>query len=291
MLIDSGHKKWAYATLTASAAALALYWWVDRRAPDGLTGGSTAGLWFGVAGSLLMVYAGLLSALRKVPSWWWLGSRTVWLKGHIWLGSLSGVFLLCHSGFRWGGPLERLLWLVLAATLLTGALGLALQQFLPRMITTRVPREAPYGQIPHLCRKLHQQAAAVMDEVVNEAPGTDGQNTLADHSELGLGARAKLVTFYQAQVRPLLGERYDRRLALADPLKAEASFSSLRQLPGLATAGKQIDELESLCEERRQLGEEERLYGYLHGWLLLHVPLSALLLVLGVAHAVMSLYY
>ncbi len=55
--------------------------------PGGLTGGSLVGLWYGIIGSALMIYAGLLSLLRRVPSWWWIGSRKVWLRGHIWLGT------------------------------------------------------------------------------------------------------------------------------------------------------------------------------------------------------------
>jgi drug/metabolite transporter (DMT)-like permease len=120
LLIDSSHKRWFLVTLVLALAALAVYavfWW---NSPGGLTGGSILGVWYGLLGSALMVYAGLLSALRKVPSWWWIGSRKVWLRGHIWLGLLSGVFILCHSGCRWGGPLEVILWVVLIATLATG---------------------------------------------------------------------------------------------------------------------------------------------------------------------------
>ena len=46
-----------------------------------------------------------------------------------------------------------------------------------------------------------------------------------------------------------------------------------------------------MCEERRLLREQERMHFWLHSWLLVHVPLSAALLVLGAAHVVMSLYY
>ena len=80
-----------------------------------------------------MVYAGLLSAMRNVPSWWWIGPRQTWMRGHIWLGLLSGVLILCHSGYRWGGPLEIALWVVLIAMLMTGIYGLVLQQVLPRL--------------------------------------------------------------------------------------------------------------------------------------------------------------
>lgn len=82
-------------------------------------------MWYGILGAVLLVLIGLLSALRHVPTWWWLGPRKVWLKGHIWLSLPAVVLVLCHTGFRWGGMLERLLWIVFALTVATGVFGLA----------------------------------------------------------------------------------------------------------------------------------------------------------------------
>src|SRR4051794_23925428 len=96
VLIDATHKRWIIATAAVAVAALGLYLLVARMTPGGLTGGSTVGLWYGVIGSALMIYAGLLAAHRKLPVRPWIGPRKVWLRGHIWLGLLSGVFLLCH---------------------------------------------------------------------------------------------------------------------------------------------------------------------------------------------------
>ena len=52
-----------------------------------------------------------------------------------------------------------------------------------------------------------------------------------------------------------------------------------------------VTELESLCGERGAYAEQERMFRWLHGWLLLHIPLSLALLVLGTLHAILSLYY
>ncbi len=52
-----------------------------------------------------------------------------------------------------------------------------------------------------------------------------------------------------------------------------------------------LDDLESICEEQRQLNLQTRLYHWLHAWLLVHVPLSIALLVLGGVHAVVALRY
>src|SRR5207302_136155 len=94
VLIDSKQKKWFVAFLLLSAAAFAAWRQVNRTIPGGLRGGDTVGLWFGSLGSLLMIYSGLLAAHRKVPSWWWLGARKTWLRGHVWMGLLSVVLIL-----------------------------------------------------------------------------------------------------------------------------------------------------------------------------------------------------
>ena len=52
-----------------------------------------------------------------------------------------------------------------------------------------------------------------------------------------------------------------------------------------------LEDLENICEEERQLSRQRRLYHWLHAWLLVHVPLSLALLLLGGIHAVMALRY
>jgi hypothetical protein len=289
LLIDSSHKKWALATFALSVAALGSYAWFSHISPNGLSGGSRVGLCYGILSALLMVFAGSLSFLRKVPSWWWIGSRKLWLKGHIWLGLLSGVLGLCHSSFRWGGPLEQALWIVVALTLATGVYGLLMQQLLPHALTTRIQREAPYEQIPHICVVMRRKADALVESIWN-IDILASQMSLRD-SQSGIGARVQLRQFYEKQMRPFLDAAAPRQSLLRDSLQAEVAFARLRALPGLADARAQLDEMESLCEERRQLAAQERLHLWLHSWLLLHIPLSVALLVLGVAHVVSALYY
>ena len=69
MLIDANHKRWIWGTSVAAVLATGVYLWINRLIPGGLTGGTTVGLWYGLAGSLLMVFAGLLSAHRKLLRW------------------------------------------------------------------------------------------------------------------------------------------------------------------------------------------------------------------------------
>jgi hypothetical protein len=76
-----------------------------------------------------------------------------------------------------------------------------------------------------------------------------------------------------------------------NPLQAETRFAKLRSMVSLEGLRDELGQLATLCDERRQLAEQERLQVWLHGWLLLHVPLSLALLVLGVLHVYFALYY
>jgi hypothetical protein len=291
VLLDSTHKSWFWVTLILAIVALGAWLVLDYIHPSRLTGASTVGLWYGVAGALLMIYAGLLAAHRRFPRFQWLGKRQTWLRGHIWLGALSGVLLLCHSGFRWGGPLEQLLWVAVGGTLITGFIGLGLQQALPRLITERVASEAPYEQLPHLCQTMRRRADSLVDDIcADEESALPGAGTQAGVKWAENG-RVQLRLFYEQDVRPFLQPQAPRRSPLMNPLTAEIRFDRIRRLSGLENAGDKLTELDKLCRERRQLADQDRLHFWLHAWLLIHIPFSAGVLVLGTLHVVATLYY
>jgi hypothetical protein len=53
-----------------------------------------------------------------------------------------------------------------------------------------------------------------------------------------------------------------------------------------------LGELEALCDQRRQISTQVRLYHWLHGWLVLvHIPAAAAMAGLTVVHILASLYW
>jgi hypothetical protein len=355
VIIDAGHVRWAAATVLAAIGALIGYAWADRITPGGVRGGTTAGLWFGIIGTGMMAYAGLLSALRKVPSWSWLGARKTWLKGHIWFGLLSVVFILCHGGFRFGSGWELALWAVYAAIIVSGLFGLLVQQSLPSVLTRQSPGEVSYEQIPHYSRGLAVRAEDLVDAMQEARTGSDdAMNQFASDFDrivrpyLG-GSRPRdgrfisetaIATWYQrvrdalqvgaapesparalesaaalpvAAVRPdglaarapkLLGDlnRLTDTLQTAGLAHATRGFladlrAATMEMPEVAPAVSRqltahwLTVIEELTLERHRLHAQERVHRWLHGWLLIHVPLSAALLVLTGVHIFMSLYY
>ena len=55
--------------------------------------------------------------------------------------------------------------------------------------------------------------------------------------------------------------------------------------------GDLIERIAAACETRRQFDLQARIHGWLHGWLLVHVPLSFALGVLLAVHVPLALWY
>ncbi len=278
MLIDHTHRPWIVGTLAAGVGAVTLYFVFDYFTPGGgLRGGDTVGLWYGVAGSALMVFAGLISALRRLPSWWFLGQRRVWLRGHVWLGLLSGVLILCHSHFRMGGPLEFLLMVVVFLVIGSGILGLLLQQFIPALIREQVESEAPLSQLDEILLRMRDQS----DDLYSKAVGE-----LADEV-----ARLRVQGFYLETARPWLSEVLPVDSPIAHAPISREIFAQTAKIQGGPNLMAFLTRLEGYCNERRQLARQQQLHKILHTWLLIHVPLSVMLLILGIAHVITALYW
>ena len=263
MKIDRTHRPWGIATAILFAIAALVYIFVAMRSAGGPRGGTALGLSFGIAGYTLMLYAGFLGVRKKFPVLR-IGRAQTWMRGHLWLGLLSFPLILFHGGFAWRGPLTAVLMLLFFIVVISGLFGAALQHYLPRTILSRVPMETIYEEIPHVRQQLFEEA----DQLVEAAAQID-----VEYED-----KARFREVYQARIRPVLEQPPAElfaplRFAFPEPLHAT------------------LDDLENICEEQRQLNRQTRLYHWLHAWMLVHVPLSIALLVLGGVHAVMALRY
>jgi hypothetical protein len=280
LLIDKSHRLWMIITIVAFALSSGLYVVYASAAPRGPSGGSWQGLGFGIAGSALMVFAGLLAGRKKVPRLP-IGTARFWLKAHIWLGLLSVPLILFHAGFRWGGLLEQVLLFVFAIVIASGIAGVVFQQYLPRVMKDSTNREAMFEQLPHVCAALR----ATADEQVVAICGS-----LFPPQDDSPSEQQSLREFYIASVRPFLAAGIDRRTPLLNASRAAAVFSQMRHTVSPASRGT-LQRLASICDERRELARQVHLHKWLHYWLFFHVPLSMSLLVLAIAHVIASVYY
>jgi hypothetical protein len=324
MRLDETQRGWAIGSLAFFVISAVIYVLYARSSPVGPRGGSTMGLLFGIVGFGFMLFAALLGARKRVPTWR-LGHAKAWMRGHLWLGLLSLPIIFFHGGFHFGGALTRVLMWLLIITVVSGVYGALLQNYLPRAMTKDVPLETIYDEIGNVRLLLREEADRTMEALCgsmglsrSEGEGaraggftalrpiaataaplrtsaavSAGAAAVAMASEIILlndEEAAPLKKFYLSEMRMFLEEPKRRGQRLADSDSAPAVFAKLRTLLP-AAAKTTVDDLEDICEEARQLERQERLHHWMHGWLLVHIPLSLALILLGAVHAVMALRY
>lgn len=306
MRIDRTHRKWFIGSLAGLLVATAVYIVYSRNSLQGATGGSTMGLIYGSIGSAFMLFAGALGARKKVPIWR-LGRTQSWMRGHLWLGTLSFPIILFHAGFHFGIGLTRVIMWMFVVVFVSGIFGAVLQHYMPRFTTEHIPMETIYEQIGRVRLQLVEEAEKIVEETCATltgglsrateeqrasaaAAGTMGGLTVASGLQVDEEAGTHLRQFFGDRMRPFLEHGGARNSPLANPARSQALF---QQLSALLPQGlhESVNDLANICEEKRELDQQARYHRVLHGWLLIHIPVSYALLLLGAVHAVVALRY
>jgi hypothetical protein len=316
------HRRWLAIVCLATLGSIGWYLWHGRDADRWPGGSSLPGLLFGVAAALIIVFEFLLwpRRWRKVRALR-IGRTQTWLRAHIWLGLLSVPLVVLHTGFVLGGPLSTLLAAVFAIVIASGVFGLIMQKFLPRLMLEAVPAETIYSQIDYVAQQHAADAQRLVLATCGGPRETDHETLAPAHSPgeseeeafvvigavrsvgnvrgkvLATQARAVSVANPQAlrmaffdTIKPYLEHGAATGSLLEERTRAAAWFEELRRGAG-PEAEQVVGALENWCENRRQFDLQARLHRWLHGWLSVHLPLSAALLILLAAHIVAALRY
>jgi hypothetical protein len=244
------------------------------------------------------------------------------MRAHIWLGLLTVPLILYHSGLRFGGWLTTVMVVLFAVIILSGIVGLVLQQYLPKLMWETVPAETIYSQIDLVGRQLRQDAERLVLAACGTAPGEETSLKADEPASVLLGThitvgavrtvgkvRGKVLqvrvprspipdaeplrVFFKEELAPYLEGKVSpslpqSRLGVAS--RAAEVFENLRIKldPAAHTV---VEDLEGLCAQRRELELQRRIHFWLHSWLCVHVPLSAALIVLMLIHIFMALRF
>ena len=321
MIVDRHQFRWAWVTGAVAILATASYLVYAMVSPNGPGSGSIIGLIFASLGTAIIVFECLLGLRKRYPASP-VGRVKTWLRAHTWLGLLSFLLILMHSGFHWGHGLAAAMMWIFAVIVASGLFGIALQNYIPRRMTELVRYETVFEEIPTvvdgLCFEADERVEFITADLGLPAPpeylqaggvkryyDPDQKKSNAEkvraviekrkfspQIELEAGARDAFRDHYLQEIRPFLRQS-PAPLSLklyASPDSVTAYFDHLRTIMPTA-AHMVLRDLAEIVEERRQLAVQRRLHQWLHGWLLIHVPLSFALLVLTALHAVLSLRY
>ena len=299
MRIDRTHRGWLIGSSLATIAAAAAFAGHAILASDDARGDSWIGLTLGISAAGMVFYAGFLGARKKVLLLR-IGSVTWWMRGHLWLGAMSLPFALMHGAFAFGGTLTTVLMVLLIVVVVSGVAGAAIQHALPGVMTAQVANEHTYEQHERLRWNLRREAyetvaqacgsiaeAQPERDAIEAACGTAPREPKKTIETEGQDALARL---YVQRVMPYLRSERRNGFILADETVSTLAFETLRTATD-PTIHDAVDDLASICAEARQQTRQARLHRWLHGWLLVHVPLSMALMALLAVHAVMALYY
>jgi len=266
MLIDRKHKPWILVTLALSAIAVVVYLKDAPLHPAGKWGSTPLGITMGAAALALMIFCCGLGMKRRVPHWR-LGRAQTWMRGHIWLGLLICLLTALHSGFHTGGSMTTWLWVLLGAVTVSGIFGLILQQQLPRLLLHGVPEET-------IAQQIDRELAGML---------TDATQLVKKHGDC-----RPLQDFFKQYVEPYLNGRPNQ--CLERNQQTDVLFESLIMMTE-PRIHEDVRQLETICHRRQQLIRQRWIMRILMGWLIVHVPLSWLLLLLAVVHSVAAMRY
>ncbi|QDT36192.1 hypothetical protein [Stratiformator vulcanicus] len=317
------HRPWIIALVIGVVVCLGLFCYSVFASQGWPSGSSGICLSLGIAAAALMVFEALLGVRKKWLRVWRIGSARMWLAAHIWLGILILPLTLCHAGFSWGGWLNQtLMWLFLVVWF-SGIIGALLQTILPTLMFEQVQSETVYSQIDRMTALIRADALRVFHQlnskfkfdptfhdqlseeraqleqkrqnyrvsgVVRSAGLATGRVAVIDLPGMSAGETKEIEQFGKDYVDSFLRPEIDDAHPLADAKKSQALFRTLKSHvePEML---KPVDMLEALCGRRRDLIRQKKIHFWLHVWLLLHLPISVVVMVLLAVHIVVSILY
>ena len=130
-------------------------------------------------------------------------------------------------------------------------------------------------------RGMQMNPAAMVDPAATKTGDADAKGDSVSEEVLA--------NFIERRLLPYLQARRGERFRLSHPREAEEIFRHLKLRVAAAYRGR-VEEMQGWCDERRLLDLQTRMQHWLHAWLLVHVPLSFLLLLMTVWHAFVTLF-
>lgn len=266
-----GRRHWlALAALAACGAAYAANLTLAEVRP-----GNSWSLAYGIAAALLLTIAGaygLRRRMMKTATRLGIGSASSWLAVHIYGSLLFLLLVLMHSGFALPtGWINGWLWGLSLWTVASGLLGIALQRWIPRLLTSGLSVEAHYDRIPELTADIAERA---------EKAAAEGS--------------APIRELYGRVVAPELAAPRRRLLYFLDITGGiHAKLKEFRYLSTFLSDDERrsLEQLETLYRTKLELDAHLTLQQPLRWWLYAHLPVAILLFGFLILHLVSVFLY
>jgi hypothetical protein len=267
-------RNFRYLKMALASVAVAILAYFVSRPEGGACGGTAYGLTTGTIAALLVVWLTWFGVRKRSYSAG--GAPLVgWLSAHVYLGLVLLVLVPLHSGFQFGWNIHTFAFFILAATVLSGIVGIALYATLPSEITANRPGEklsTLLARIAELDGECHEMASGLPDEIATAV------HLSVTETRIGGGL-----------LRQLRGE--DPHCATQRALVLTADRLASFEGETRSRVAEVVDILRLKRTLVQRVRRDARLKGFLHLWLVFHVPLALGTVAAVAAHVVAVFYY
>lgn len=282
--------RYLWFVLALLVLSLAIYWTQGSELPP--NGGSWQGYTLGGISAALIVWLSALG-IRKRSYRSSLGTVEGWASAHVYLGTGLMVIATLHCAFQFGLNVHTLLYVLMAAVIISGFFGLFVYLTYPRRLARvrsgRRRKEwlTELNRIDARIRELAQQCEARTRTVVESA---------LDRTSLGGGVIAQLRGADKSLVlEPEQAVTSPKLVANRDQETVIDHLASVVPRAGKRDEALVLQDLLTVFGRRRtvlaRLRDDIRLQGWLQIWLYLHIPLTIAVLAALVAHVTSVFLY
>jgi hypothetical protein len=219
----------------------------------------------------LVVALAFFNARKKLP-FIPMGRASAWLQFHLYAGMLAVVMFLLHLHGRINGALQTTLAVLFVLVVCSGAIGILLSRDYARRLTSR-GQEVIFERIPALRRRIRDRA----EELILTSVTEQGSTALAD--------------FYAHRLVPYLDGPRNTWRHLFESKRPQSTWSEEFAALDRYLSDSERDwarELSELVLMKDDLDYHYALQGALKLWLFVHVPLTYVMLILGVFHGLLA---
>jgi hypothetical protein len=226
----------------------------------------------GLALFALIILLTLFNVRKKLPFLPLLPAST-WMQVHIYVGLLSFVVCLLHTGWRIPqGGLELALAILFYLVAMSGVLGLAISRWLPGHLTV-LGENVIFERIPALRAGLRQD----VQEMVLQSVGKLQSSTIAD--------------FYEMRLHPYFLRPRSQWHHLRGSGKPLAKLLSEVQALDRYLNGEERAFMTRIVEKihaKNNLDYQQARQGLLKAWLFIHIPLTYAMIIVAVVHGFLA---
>lgn len=253
------------------SVAVCLLTYVTNAIVSEVNPGNGWGIVYGTVASLVMVGVVLYAVRRRMLNRD-LGNSNVWVQFHLYGGTLFLLLMFMHCGFHLpSGAMNWWLWGLSVWVTLSGFLGLAIQKWIPRILTSGLAVEAMYERVPDLVMQIRDRAEKLIETCTDP-----------------------IKDLYRKAVAPALAMPQPRMIYYFDITGGiQSRMQQIEYLKQFLSVEEResLDLLKAMFKTKLELDAHYTLQMALRLWLYTHVPLSLVLLLLVGLHLWAVLYY